>query len=132
MSVTRAELDQDLRHATSSQSFVRHPLWNMLYTEGIAAMAEQAAAYWLIDAVGSHILCTAEANPNAASFQVWTLTPNKDGGAVLTMKEDSGRPDVVRQEIEYTDFPLEGEPFEMWVCSNGEGQPATLLLPSEY
>ncbi len=31
----------------------------------------------------------------------------QDQQAVLTCKEDSDCPDIVRQEIEYTDFPLE-------------------------
>jgi hypothetical protein len=43
--------------------------------------------------------------PTHLTGECWTLEV-KDRAAVLTMQEDTGRPNIVRQEkIRYTDFP---------------------------
>ena len=60
-------------------------------------------------------------------FQVWRLEV-KDNQAVLTMKQDSGRPIEVEQKIPYTNFPL--DEMDMWLIDDGTN--VVLILPSEY
>lgn len=81
-------------------------------------MAELAGAYWLLDLVGSY-----QPQLRKVPFQIWRID-SKDGRGTVTMRGDSNRPDRVRQEIPYTDFP-EGI-FEMYFASR------VLMLKSEY
>lgn len=115
----------DLAHFTGSETFSR---WTMLsrsvLTEGTKYVAEELGAYWLFDAIDSH-LTTTGLNDNT-EFTVAKLVV-KDGKAVLTL--DDGNDKVWRtQRIPYTDFP-EGE-FSTYAIWNGQGW--THLLKSEY
>lgn len=56
-------------------------------------------------------------------FQVWRLAVN-DGSAVLTCDTGEELPAIHREEIAFTDFPL--ETIDIWV----EG--GMILLPSEH
>lgn len=104
---------------TGTSGYYKHNIGRFIYTDGVKHLADKAAAYWLLDAIGSY----QTGNIRAMPFQVWRLEA-KDMKGVLTMVEDSGQPEVVRQEIEYTDFPL--EEIELWMID------MTLILPSEY
>lgn len=108
-----------LNQFTGTEKYYKHWTNRIIYTDGIQYLAEKAGAYWLVDTIASY-----QKDFSDAGFQVWTLSKYLDDSAVLTMKEDSGEPDIVRQEIGYTDFPLES--IRLWV-SNG-----VLMLPSEY
>jgi hypothetical protein len=71
-------------------------------TDGVLALAEAAGCYWLLDIVGSYQsdkrLCR--------EFQVWKLEVNlEEQTAVVTGGNDDA--EIIRQEIPYTDFPLE-------------------------
>jgi hypothetical protein len=128
----RAALDHELGHATGGGDQYRHWLarW-FLYTEGVYQMAEKAGAHWLIDAIASHVCTNRKAHPRREQFQLWTLKAHQKGsGARLTMRRDTDGRDIVRQDIPFTDFPLEGEPFKLYATDNGAG--ITLMLPSEY
>ncbi|RDJ34907.1 MAG: hypothetical protein DWQ19_08715 [Crenarchaeota archaeon] len=78
---------------------------NMFLTDGAKHVAEEGNAYWLMDAIASH-------QPDCLKHQMlreiqfWKLE-RKGNGAVLTCKKDSGHKPTVRQEIEFTDFPLD-------------------------
>lgn len=118
--MTGEELDRYLSTYTGTEAYYRNWL-GLLYTDGIKALAREAGAYWLIDAIGSHALT--EGRRGRYPFQLWTLAV-KDQAAVLTMQEDQDQPELVRQEIKYTDFP-EGT----WKFYLIDG---VLILPSEY
>jgi hypothetical protein len=90
-------------------------------------LAEKAGAVWLIDAIASHQPKVLR-NKMLQEFQLWTLKV-KDKTAVLTCQEDTGTKNIVKQEIEYTDFPL--EEITLYVEPMGNGQ-FCLLLPSEH
>lgn len=117
-------IESDLNQFTGTENYYRHPLTDCVYTDGVKYVAEEAGAYWLLDAIFSY--------RRKEPFQIWKLTVSPEVGpgdirrtpAVLEMREDSDRPVLVRQEIEYTDFPL----FEitMWLIDG------VLILPSEY
>jgi hypothetical protein len=123
--ITINELNQKLAGFTGTINWYRHWTNLLAYTDGVKAMAEEVGAFWLIDAVASH-----QINPKVArcDFQVWTLTVNEDRTAILEMREDSDQPVIVKQQIEYTDFPT--GTFKLWI--EGSGRERVLLLPNEH
>jgi len=115
----------DLRQHTGSCTFTRGFLNKCLYTEGALDLAETCGAYWLLEAIESHQTNKVSRCP----FQVWRIEKQPDNSARLTMREDSGQPVVVEQEIPYTDFPLDS--YELWAVKN-ELDKHTVMLKSEY
>ena len=102
----------------------------MTYTVGVKHIAEQAGAYWLIDAVASHLT-----NPAAKreEFQHWILTVNPDKSAVLSMNDgnDETKPLIV-QHIEFTDYPEARCEFYVVLSPGGSGTVPLMLQPCEY
>ena len=84
-------------------------------------LADKAEAYWLIDAIASWQV---EKKVRNCPFQIWELKVNKDRTAILTMKEDTDEPELVKQKIPYTDFPLDYQ--KLYLVDR------VLMLPSEY
>ena len=116
--VIRLGLEDDLRQFTGTQHYYQN-FTGLLYTDGIHYLAERAAAYWLIDLVGSY-----QPRLRTIPFQVWSIKVYEDKTALVTMREDDGQPTKVRQEIPYTDFPLCS--FS-WYCVDN-----IMMLKSEY
>lgn len=114
----------DLEQFTGSAMFYRHWTGRLVYTEGVAYLAEEGDAYWLIDAIVSHQSDKRIKSSELATFQLWELVVHEDKSATLTVRADSDRPVIITQEIPFTDFPLEH--IKLYVCTG------TLLLPSEY
>lgn len=89
---------------------------------GVKFLAEEARAYWLIDAI-------ALAQPLALrdawlrEFQLWELFVGEDRAATLVCSRDS-EDEVFRRRIGYTTFPM------AYVKLYVEGR--VLLLPSEH
>ena len=85
-------------------------------------LAEKAGAFWLIDLVASH----QTARLRQEAFQVWLLAVNREKTpmAVATCRADTDAPELLRQEIEHTDFPLPS--IRLWLVSG------VLMLPNEY
>ena len=134
-----ATLHANLRQFTGCEQWYRHSVArNVIYSEGMQYLAENGGAYWLIDAIASHIAANpkhkAARNLNSRfnDLHFWKLR-KRDGGAVLEAVEDSGCKPVVTQEIEFTDFPFpaDGE-FTVYAGTDGPGSPVKLYLPSEY
>ena len=123
----------DLRQFTGDLKRFRHSLnRRVIYTPGVQFLAEKAGAYWLIDAIASYMgspqLNKAIAEDDRlASLQFWRLDVTGNT-AVLTCRADSGVEPVIRQEIEYTDFPLDH--IDVWVGFDNEYW--TIYLPSEH
>lgn len=102
---------------------------NFVFTDGIHFLAENAGAYWLLDAIWSwQPEIAKKKDEDLKYFQCWELKLNGKGGATLTCKADSNTPVVAKQEIEYTDFPFN---IKLWVEGNDENL-VVLLLPSEH
>lgn len=110
--------EADLRQFTGTENYWRHWL-GFNYTDGVKYLAEKGEAYWLLDAIGSY-----QPKVRNIPFQLWTLKVKEDKSAVLEMREDSGQPVKIRQEIPFTDFPL--EEIKLYLIDG------ILLLPSEY
>ena len=111
---TIRNINLDFSDYNGTSQYYRHWLGG-IYTDGMKAVADNLGAYWLLDAVFSY--------RRKEEFQLWVLEASK-GEALLTMKEDSDRPYLVKQFIPYTDFP-DGS-LKMYLA-NG-----VLHLPSEY
>lgn len=113
------ELDYALKHYQAGDTLYRHSPSRLVYTEGVRYMAEEASAYWLIDAIMSW-----QTNPRAQAeeFQLWVLTVASNRTAELLMDDGNGNV-ILRQKIAYTDFPL----AEVRLYFENQ----VLLLPSE-
>jgi hypothetical protein len=68
------------------------------------------------------------ADERLAWMQFWRLSLDGHGGALLSMRADSGEPELITQVIPFTDFPLER--VDIWAGFDGEHW--TLYLPSEH
>jgi len=113
-------LRNELRQFSGTTQYFLH-FTGLKYTDGIKYLAEKAEAYWLIDVVGSYQYLP---EVKATEPQFWQLDIAENKSAVVTMVADSGCKPVVRQEIEFSDFPLSS--IKIWVCDG------VLMLPSEY
>ena len=115
----------NMAHAIGTSQYIKHNMnRNLVFTDGVNQLRQDADAFWLVDAIASY--CQKE------EFQVWELTVNADKSAFLTMKEDSGCPCIVEQEIPYTDFPIESIKFWVELGSiDGVNPVYVLMLPSE-
>ena len=76
---------------------------NVLYTDGAKYVADQAGAYWLLDAIAIAQAC--DRRVAAEGLQVWVLVVHEDQRATLTC-EDGNAHRVAQQQISFTDFPL--------------------------
>ena len=126
--------ETDLRQFTGDLERHRHLLSsNVIYTSGVRHLAEEGGAYWLIDAIASHLVYSEMAHAIAEDdqlqhLQFWKLKVNEDQAAELTCIADTDCPPAILQAIPWTDFPL--PEVSVWVSFNG--QHWTLFLPSEY
>ncbi|MEL6556000.1 MAG: DUF6876 family protein [Cyanobacteria bacterium J06621_11] len=119
-------LQTDLSQFTGTSQWHRWSrLTNLVCTDGAKYLADEAGAYWLLDAIasyqGSSVL---KSSQRLQELQVWVLTVSADKSCRLTCTEDSNVSPVVSQTIEFTDFPL--KEVKLYVCNN------IVLLPSEY
>jgi hypothetical protein len=121
-SETKKTLDEsELAIFTGSEHWYQHWLGKTLYTDGVKFVAEQAAAYWLIDEIAIN---QTRPKVRAEKFQVWVLKVDLEKRkAVLTCDDGNGNV-VFTKRIEFTDFPLVEIKF---YYADG-----TILLPSEY
>jgi len=108
----------NLTQFTGTEHWYKH-VCGTTYTNGMKYLADEAKAYWLLDVVASY-----QHELKDKRFQIWRLTVNEDRTAVVTMREDSNEPVLIKQKIEYTDFPLDEIEF---YCIDG-----IMLLKSEY
>lgn len=113
-------LIRQLAMHTGSECCFRHWTGRLVYTEGVQFLARQAGAYWLIDLVASWM---PDPRLVGEEFVVWKLTVQPDHTAIAIADDGNGN-ELTRQEIEFTDFPL--EEISLYLTNS------TLLLPSEY
>jgi hypothetical protein len=93
-------------------------------TDGTKAMVELCDAMWLVTAIFSW---QTKEKIRKEAFQLWQLQFNdkEKGDDAVLICEDGNDHEIVRQEIDYTDFPIP-EGIKLYL-DNG-----VLLLPSEY
>lgn len=128
--LTQAELAQ------FTGGLERYQTWankNVIFTEGIEYLARKAGAFWLIDCIssyfGTRLMRNAiEQDDRLNWLQFWRLEVHDDHSATVTSRADYGVEPFVTQQIEFTDFPLDG--VDIW--AGFDGRRWTLYLPSEH
>lgn len=118
-----SNLKDELRNFTGTEHYYKSILPNVVYTDGVKYMAQEASAYWLVDKIASMQLLEKLVTQN---FQAWKLKVKNDKGSLQV--EDGNDHVLLNEAIEYTDFPL--DEIDVWAIR--EGQRVVLLLPSEY
>ena len=93
-----------------------------LLTDGTRYLAEQGACFWMMDAIASH-LCEI----GTADWFVLVRVQVTEGTAVMIYEDGNDR-EHARQEIPYTDFPLDS--ITLYACWDGDHW--VIMLPSEY
>jgi len=91
-------------------------------TDGSRYLAEQGACFWMMDAIASH-LCEI----GTADWFVLVRVQVTEGTAVMIYEDGNDR-EHARQEIPYTDFPLDS--ITLYACWDQEHW--VIMLPSEY
>lgn len=113
------QLKEDLNHFTGTEKYYASSFGGLKLTDGIHYLRETANCYWFIDIIESY-----QHKLKDIHFQLWKIVVNDDRTAVVTCIEDIDQPNLVKQELQYTDFPL--KEFECY-CIDG-----VVLLKSEY
>lgn len=114
---------------------------NFVATDGAMHVAKEGGAFWLLEAIASHIATNNKLRSGPlAEIQFWKLEsrilksgPNKGSKRwTLACRADSDLPPVVMQNIEYSDFPLDS--IELWVAPSylGDRKVWVIYLPSEH
>ena len=93
-----------------------------LLTDGTRYLAEQAACFWLMDAIASHL-----DEIDTAEWFVVIKTTVKRTSAVMVYEDGNGK-ELARQAIPYTDLPLAH--IDLYACWDTEHW--VIMLPSEY
>ena len=93
---------------------------DFLITDGVKAMIELCSASWLVSDI---FLLSRNEKVKNEGFVVWKLTLK--GSSAVLVAEDGNYHELIREEIPFTDFPL-NEGISLYWCDN------VLLLPTEY
>jgi len=125
-----AQLESELAGFIGTESYTNLPYpWlrkRFLLTDGAKYLAEKAKAFWLMDAIASHQTNQVVA---AEEFQFWKLAVGEKREAVLTCTDGNDK-ELVRQEIPYTDFPL--NTITLYVALDECLGGLVVMLTSEY
>ena len=114
------EIQARLRRFTRSENYHRHPAFS--YTDGVKFLADEAGAYWLLDAIASWQKRTRR-DRELRELQIWELRVTRRlNSGVLTCSRHVKDP-IFSQRIPLTDFPL---PYVKLHLENG-----VLRLPWE-
>jgi len=131
MKMTAEQLRDGLTNFYGSESFHKFSVLfpKHILTDGAKFLADNAGAYWLMDAIASHHgKCIKD--EMLRDMQFWTLkTDVEKHTAVLTCDRDTNDT-AIKQVIEHTDFPL--PEIKLYCAPSGDGKHYTILLDSEY
>ena len=116
------QITQALRQFTGTTQYTRYHS-NLLLTDGVVYLAEHAHCFWLLDLFASYLVSV---DGDKEWFTCLKLT--RTGDSALAVIDDGNDKVMGRQEIEWTDFPLDSVTF--YGCW-GEGF-WVVMLPSEY
>lgn len=113
-----------------SSLFRRH-----LLTGGTKYLAEVCGAYWLMDAIASHLPNAVRRDRRLREFQIWKLRKNKtNDGVSLTCWADTGPSEraQITQRIEFSDFFDSFDGTEITLYAAASDGNWVIMLPSEY
>lgn len=110
-----------LAHFTGTERYYRISPRHLL-TDGAKYLADQAACYWMFDAIASHL-----SEIGTSDWFVLVRITVADSAAMMVYEDGNGK-EHARQAIPYTDFPL--REITIYACWDSEYW--VLMLPSEY
>ena len=114
------ELLSNLSQFNGTEKYYRITARHLL-TDGTKYLAEQPKCFWLFDAIASHL-------PKQFHDHFAVVNLTVDGtSAVLTLDDGNGNV-FARQNIEYTDFPLD----QIKLYCGFDGEYWSIMLTSEY
>lgn len=121
MNLSKTQLLNHLEQFYGTQYY--YLLWPKVFlTDGAQFLTQEAACYWLMDAIASHILRL----PKAEVFVSCKLTVS-NGRAELLLDDGNGNV-LATQNIPYTTFPLDSIMlYAYWDCERW-----IVMLPTEY
>jgi len=94
----------------------------VVITDGARHLAEYGQAYWMMDAIGSHLL-----EIGTIDWFILVRVCVDQGRAYMTYEDGNGN-ELARQSIPYTDFALDS--LTLYTCWDGNHW--VIMLPSEY
>jgi hypothetical protein len=116
------ELEQELQQFIGTERYYRVRN-DLLATDGVKYLAEQAECFWLLDLYWSHLLgIDHHINPFTA------LKMTVQNSAAYVVIEDGNDNVLAQQFVEYTDFPLAS--ITLYGC--WAEQEWVVMLTSEY
>jgi len=115
-------LKKELDQFCGTTQYHRSTFGTLNVTDGVHYLREKANCYWLIDIVESYNMT--DRRVKEAEFQIWGLDVREDRSALIECREYDGKDPLASQEIEYTDFPLDG--IKLYCIDR------VVLLPGEY
>ena len=133
MSDDKSNVLDELNGFTATAYYYRLPfVKGFVYTDGVAYLAENAGAYWLIELIAFEILPKVVKKSPDWFYSV-KLAVNADSKAILTVDDGNGNKPIVTREIDYADFPQVND-FKLFLekTSVSDGEAYCLLLPSEH
>jgi hypothetical protein len=99
----KAELQTALTKFTGTENYYRHWTRAFHYTDGVAFLAENAGAHWLLDHIAA-MQKRARRDRELREFQAWKLTVNGTRGVIACLRDKDD--EAFRDELPFTDFPL--------------------------
>ena len=93
-----------------------------LLTDGTKYLAEKAGAFWMMDAIASHL-----SELGTEDWFVLVKVKVEMSRAIMIYEDGNGN-EHARQSIPYTDFPL--SEIKLYACWDSEYW--VIMLPSEY
>lgn len=118
--LTPEQLADALCGFTGSEQFYRmYP--NVIITEGVKFLCDQARCYWLLDCIFSYQTIRKVARE---PFQVIDLAVDLEKRTGLILVTDGNELDLYHQALEFTDFPM--RTIKLYYTDQ------TVLLPWEY
>lgn len=116
----KEELRAALTKFTGTVNYYRHWTRAFHYTDGVAFLAENAGAHWLLDHIAA-MQKRARRDPMLREFQAWKLKVSDKRGAIVCLRDKDD--EAFRDELPFTDFPLAEITLYL--------QDGVLYLPSE-
>ena len=117
----RSDIALDLARFTGSERWYRH--WSsptIIYSEGVRHLAEEAAAYWLIDAIASHLVHDRALIARRTSDEAfdhlhfWYLTKHEDDSLYYTKLNSDGTVDKTIVDVD-TGTVSDDKPSDWWL-----------------
>ncbi|MBV9068509.1 MAG: hypothetical protein JO093_13645 [Acidobacteria bacterium] len=116
----KEELRLALTKFAGTVNYYRHWTRAFHYTDGVAFLADNAGAYWLLDHIAA-MQKRARRDSQLREFQAWKLTVNGTRGVIACLRDKDD--EAFRDELPFTDFPLAEITLYL--------QDGVLYLPSE-